>query len=376
MMTTRAHRTEMCGQTLVLAVVLLGLSSTLLLGLFKVSVAAKEKIRLQLSADLAVLSTLNCQANGLNSIALANRAILANDALAAQLNALVSEITFYRRLVEKFKKILRFIPYAGTASTFVAKGIQIFEKAIKRTASLTLPPARYSNSAMRKSQEAVRYILPIYSLKAARLTLEENVPEAQMTALGRSLQLRQTRSLQKAFRETEASITYDLREKTMDRHTLSRNWGIKVAGLSPIKKIGGTTITPTDLAATDSLRLKVFKRLRWRWKTVLHTRSNASDFGYHPPAHLLSMEIAGLRSALNLPILVSTKVPEFIAKDPFQQRKLFALSAGRLLYRRPSREGEGPNLFNPFWEAQLSPVADDPTARSALPEIILNEVRH
>lgn len=366
----------MCGQTLVLAVVLLGISSTLLLGLFKVSVAAKEKIRLQLSADLAVISTLNCQANGLNSIALANRAILANDALAAQLNALVSETTFYRRLVEKFKKLLRFIPYAGTASVFVAKGIQSFEKAIKRAAFLTLPPARYFNSALRKSQEAVRHLLPIYSLKAARLTLEENAPKARMTSLGRSLQLRQTRSLQKAFRKTETSVTCGLREKTMDRHTLNRNWRIKVAGLSPIKKNGGTTITTTDLTATDSLRLKVFKRLRWRWKTVLRTQSKASNFGYHPPAHFLSIESSGLRAALNLPILVSTTVPEFMTKDPFQQRKLFALSAGRLLYRRPSREGEGPNLFNPFWEAQLAPVADDPTARSVLPETILKEVRH
>jgi hypothetical protein len=366
----------MRGQTLVLAVVLLSLCSTLMLGLFQVSLAVQEKIRLQLSADMAVLSALNCQANGLNSIAMANRAILANDALAGQLNAMVSEITFYRKLAEKFKRLLRLIPYAGPISDFISTGIHTMERTIRRAATITLPLAHYSNVALRKSQETVRLLLPFYSLNAARTTLKENMPQAQMTVPSEALVLRQARSLQKSITEVEPESANTIKVKTMDHHTLRRNWRIKVAGLSPVKKIGGTTITPDDLVASDKLRLKVFRRLRWRWKTVLTTQSRASDFGYQTPADLMSIDTTDVQSALSLSLLVQSEMPSPMVKGPFKEKKLFALSAGRLIYRRDSKANESANVFNPFWKTELMPVANEPTARRIIPEIILKEVRH
>jgi len=364
------------GQTLVLAVVLLSLCSTLMLGLFQVSLAVQEKIRLQLSSDMAVLSALNCQANGLNSIAMANRAILANDALAGQLNAMVSEATFYRRLAEKFQKLLRFIPYAGTVSGFISTGIHALERTFRRAAAFTLPLAQYSNTALRKGQETVRYLLPFYSLRAARTTLKENMPLAQITTPSEALLLRQARSLQKSFTEMEPGTTRILKAKTMDHHTLDRNWRIRVAGLSPVKKTGGTTILPENLIANDTLRLKVFRRLRWRWKTVLNANSSATDFGYQSPSGLMSIDIDKDKSALSLPILVQSEMPLSIVKGPFKEKKLLALSAARLSYRRESRVDESANIFNPFWKTELIPVASDPTAKRIIPEIILKEVRH
>ena len=368
-----SHSSSMGGQVLVMAVVLLSLCSTLMLGLFQVSLAVQEKIRLQLSADMAVLSALNCQANGLNSIAMANRAILANDALAGQLNALVSETTFYRRLVEKFKKLLRFIPYAGTISGLLATGAHTVEKAIRKAASMTLPLARYSNVALRKGQETVRYLIPLYSLKAAASTLEENMPRAQLTVPSKALLLRQARSLQKNITELDLKAGKELRARTMDRRTLKRNWSIKVGGLSPAKKTGGTTITPDDLVARDKLRMKVFSRLRWRWKTVLLAKSRASDFGYQTPEELMTVDTG---RALSLPILVESQMPAAFANSSFKGRRMRALSAGRLVYRRNSRSGEAGNLFNPFWNAELMPVASETTARRIIPGIILKEVRH
>jgi len=373
MQETRSHSKNMRGQTLVMAAVLLSLCSTLMLGLFQVSLAVQEKIRLQLSADMAVLSALNCQANGLNSIAMANRAILANDALAGQLNAMVSETTFYRRLAEKFKKLLRFIPYAGPASSFISIGVQTVERAIRKAAALTLPLAHYSNVALRKGQETVRYLIPYYSLKATTSTLEENMPQAQLTVPSRALLLHQARSLQKIITKVEAGTVNKLKAKTMDRHTLKRNWRIKVAGLSPVKKIGGTNITPNDLFARDKLRMKVFSRMQWRWKTVLSVKSRASDFGYQTPDALMTMDSG---RAFSLPILVESPMPAPYANNPFKERKMRALSAGRLIYRRDSRADESANVFNPFWKTELMPVASEPTARRIIPEIILKEVRH
>lgn len=376
MQKTHSHSRSMKGQTLVLAIVLLSICSTLMLGLFQVSLAVQEKIRLQLSADMAVLSALNSQANGLNGIAIANRAILANDALAGQLNAMVSESTFYRRLAEKFRKLLRFIPYAGPVSSFISSGAHAIEKVIRKAASLTLPLAHYSNIALKKSQETVRRLLPFYSLRAARTTLEENFPHARITAPSQALLLRQARSLQKTITILDTREVNILKAKTMDRHTLSRNWRIKLGGLSPVKKNGGTTITSGDLAATDRLRLKVFRRLRWRWKTVLSIKSRASDFGYQTPADLMSIATSETHSALSLPIMVQAEMPTPLGKGPFKDQKLRALSAAKLIYRRESRPGEKANLFNPFWKTELIPVASEATAARIIPEIILKEVRH
>ena len=376
MQKVHSHSRKMRGQTLVLAVVLLSLCSTLMLGMFQVSLAVQEKIRLQLSADMAVLSALNCQANGLNSIAMANRAILANDAMAGQINAMVSEATFYRRLTEEFQRLLRFIPYAGPVSSFISSGAHTIEKVIRKAASVTLPLTHYSNVALRKAQETVRILLPFYSLRAARATFKVNMPQAQMTIPSEALVLRQARSLQKSFTEVQPGSANTLKAKTMDRHTLKRNWRIKVAGLSPVKKTGGTTITSDELVARDKLQVKVFQRLRWRWKTVLATQSQASDFGYQTPAKLMSIDTSEIQSALSLPILVQSDMPSSIVNGPFKEKKLLALSAGRLLYRRDNRADETANIFNPFWRAELMPVASEPTAKRIIPEIILKEVRH
>jgi hypothetical protein len=347
-----------------------------MLGLFQVALAVQQKIRLQVSADMAVLSALNCQANGLNNIAMANRAILANDALAGQLNAMVSESTFYRKLAEKFRKLLRFIPYAGPVSSFISSGAHIIEKVIRKAASVTLPLAHYSNVALRKAQETVRLLLPYYSLSAARATLKENMPLAQMTTPSKALILTQARSLQRCLTEMEPGTANTLKVKTMDHHTLKRNWRIKVAGFSPVKKTGGTTISPDDLDAGDKLRLKVFRRLRWRWKTVLTSQSRASDFGYQTPTKLMSIDTTDVQSALSLSLLVQSEMPSSIVKGHFKEKKLLALSAGRLIYRRDSRDDETANVFNPFWRTELIPVANETTAKRIIPELILKEVRH
>jgi len=367
---------SMCGQTLVLAVVMLGLSSTLMFGLFRVSLVAQEKIRLQLSADMAVLSTLNSQANGLNAMALANRALLANDALAGQLNALVSETTFYRKLAEKFQKLLRLVPYAGATSSFIFSGTHIIEKALRKAATVTLPLVHLSNIALRKGQQTIRHLLPICSLKAARSTLKENMPQAQITIPSKTLVLHQARSLQQNLIEGDPTTAKTLKAQTMDRHTLRRNWSIQVAGFSPAKKTGGTTILPDDLLAQDKLRLKVFQRLGWRWKTVIRTESRVSDFGYQTPADFLSIDTNSGQTAFGFPIFVQAVIPVPLGNYPSMEVKLFAVSAGRLTYMRPSRTDEAYNVFNPFWRSELIPVASEPTARRIVPEVLLKEVRH
>lgn len=364
------------GQTLILAVVLLSLCCTLLLGLFQVSLAVREKIRLQMTADMAVLSALNCQANGLNFIATANRAVLANDALAGQLNALVSESAFYSKLVDRFRNLLRFVPYAGPISGLIAAGARTFENLMRRAAAAVLPMARISNVLIRKAQESVRLVLPYYSLKAARQSVVRNMPHAKITVASEALLLHRGHSLSGAITELPEGASADLRTATMDRHTLRRNWRVRIAGFSSLKKTGGSTVTRNDAAGNDRLRTKVFRRLRWRWKTVLSTESRASDFGYSPPASFLTLGSERGNTPLSLSMVVRAGIPPSAGGGLFRQRELTAVAAGRLYYRRESRVEEPPNLFNPFWRAGLIPVAEEPLVRRIIPETVLKEVRH
>ncbi len=359
-----------------LAIVFLGLCSTLLLGLFQVSLAIREKIRLQISADLAVLSLLNCQANGLNSIAVANRAILANDALAGQLNAMVSETSFYRELVDKFRRLLRFIPYAGPFSQLASIAARSMERIVKSLASWTLPLARYANGVLRNTQVTIRSAIPFHSLQAARSSLKENMPHARITALSEGLILKQARSLKKNLVDLPLDQADSLRLGTMDRHTLKRDWRIRAGGFTAVKKTGGTTLSPADLGAEDELRMKVLSGLRWRWKTVLHTRSQTSEMGYVPPETLVTLKKDNLPSSLSLTVLLRSEMPAPLGKGAERSRKLLALAAGRLVYRRESRPDEVENAFNPFWKTELIPVATEPLSKKLVPQTVLKGVRH
>ncbi|MDF1535001.1 MAG: hypothetical protein P1S46_00675 [bacterium] len=369
-----ASRSGIRGQVLILAVLVLGLCCTLLLGLFTVSAAVQQKIRLQLTADMAVLSVLNHQANTLNSIALANRAILANDALAAQLNALSCESRFYRRFVEKFQKYLKFVPYVGPALTFISQGARSMELLVKRSASLILPFCRGANSLLGRSQQFIRKLLPLNSLKVAQRSIEENMPGSEMPAPGKLLLLTKARQIQKSLEPIPMEKAAAVRRATMDSHTLKRNWRVSVGGFSPIKKTGGLNIPTGDLQAQDKLRIKVFKRLRWRWKTALSEKNLASDLGYKAPERIISLN-RGKNTEFTLPLALQWNFSGELFGE-IDERNFLALSAGRLFYHRESHPEEQPNVFNPFWKTQLIPVASEPTAKKIVPKMILEEIRH
>jgi hypothetical protein len=364
------------GQILVLSVVFLGLVSILLVGLFHISLAVRQKIRLQISADTVVLSALNCETSALNSIALTNRAILANDALAAQLNALVSESSFYRKLTDRFSRLLRLIPYAGPIGVFLSKGMKTLEVIINRTASAILPMAYLSNKTLSVTQTGIRRAFPYHTIKAAKNILEINMPEAALTPFSQAILIQQTRSLQNSLVNLDALNMEKIRMETMDDHTRKRNWRISVAGTSPVKKTGGTKLIDGKPVAWDKMRMKVISGLRLRWKTVLSSKSHAQDFRYHSPEKMTSFLKKEQGPLLSLGITVKSDLTDIPIKLPVQRQKLTAISAGTLVYRRASKPHEIPNTFNPFWTNTLIPVASEPNLKKMIPAFLLREVRH
>jgi hypothetical protein len=320
---------------------------------------------------MAVLSVLNHQANSLNSIALANRAILANDALAAQLNALSCESRFYRKFLEKFQQYLKFVPYAGPALTFIARGAKSMEIFLNRTASVVLPLCRGSNSILSRSQQLNRALLPLHSLKAAQRSIEENMPGSKMPSPSKMLILSGARKIQKKLKSTPMEKFAPIRRATTDSHTVKRNWRVAVGGISPIKKTGGVHMSGNDIQAQDKLRIKVFRRLRWRWKTVLSEKSLTSNYGYRAPDKVVSLD-TDKTSEFTLPLALQWRFP----RQGQDEKSFLALSAGSLFYHREARPEERPNVFNPFWQTRLIPVASEPTAMKVIPKIVLEEIKH
>ena len=371
----RVHESR-TGQAMVLGIVFLSIGVILLLGLFRLSLAVRDKIRLQLSADLALKSALNVEANGLNAIALANRAMLSDDALSAQVNALVSETTFYRRLLDGFCRIIRFIPGGGLAfSAALGRGGKAMEALARKGARILIPAARIHRTIIGSEQRMIRASLPFVSLKAAGKSVSENFPGALIPSISQALLLRQARSVSSSMAPPPGTDTTRIIRSTLNSHTLRRNWRIGFGAISlPIKKRGGGSVLPNDFTAFDKLKVRTFRRFHWTWKTVLSTASRSSRFGYR--SHGRTLNISDGKFTPGLTLLMESRPPRFSEGLSGYENKLYAVSSGEIYYERPGKPDEAPNLFNPFWRSRLIPVSEETTAHRLIPRPLLKEVRH
>lgn len=363
------------GQALVSAIAFLCISAVLLTGLFQAGLTLLEKVSLQLAADRAVLSALTVQTNGLNAVALGNRAILSNDALAAKLNAVLCETSFYRELAERFSHVLKFIPSVGTVlSTVITRSGRALEQLLHKLALAVIPATRAVNGLISRGQEIILVSIPPLTLRTARQVLENDCPGAEISPFGYSLILRQAMKIPNGIENLEHPSSRDILLATMDRHTLQRNWRAKIGRIKlPIKKTGGSTLNRNDIRSRDSLQLK---RLTWRgrrWRTVLSWESRASRYGFRGQSKLKTLTEAFEPPSFTLLVHINPK--ERITSLP-SIGKLTAVSAGQVYYQNPQIRDEKPNLFNPFWRSRLIPVASEPSAVRLVPRVILREVRH
>lgn len=362
------------GQALVATIVLAGIAAGLMCGLFAVASAVHHKIVLQTATDNALLSALNVQANGLNAIAVGNRAILSNDALAAALNSRVSEAIFYRKLAEKFARIVRFIPEAGPfLSTALSKSGRALERLMEQAAAFMTPVTRTVNRLIGGQQNVIARSLPALSLKAGKEVFREGAPGANLSAPSYALLARQSVSLSRSIQDLPAQKARLLLTATLDRHTRSRSWRAKVAGFRlPVKKYGGTAVTGSDLVSSDKLKLPRLTWRGWKWKTALSSRSRASNFGYHGQSPIKTMGDDMPRQTVTF-IAHRDMARSFAAA---RDRRIVAVASGELYFSGTTGPTEEPNLMNPGWRARLIPVADETNAARVTPGVALKEVLH
>ncbi len=362
------------GQVMLLAAVLLLISCILFLGLFQAGVMVREKIRLQTAVDLAVLSALNTEANSLNAIAVANRAILAQDALAARLNAMVSESAFYRKLLDSASWVVRLIPYGGPLlGPALSRGGALMEQLCRRTASAGIPALSRADELLALQSRAVRLSLVPRPLAAAGDSIKVNAPTARLSPLSRAALLDQGRRLAGAISPIPREKALAPLRGTLDPHTARRNWRVP-AGALPVRKTGGTSTRDEGFRAFDRLQFKVWSRGRWKWKTVLATGSRTRDFGYPRHGELLGIDPQAVPEGLTLVLRQDPgeSLPFLLPSD----FPLTAVGSGRLVFRREGKPGERPNLLNPFWQARLIPVREEPGARRQVPPFLLPGILH
>ncbi len=364
------------GAALPLAMAFLTVCSLLLMGLFDLAVISREKVRLQIAADMAVLSALNASAESLNAVAVGNRAILACDALSGQANAVVSETTFYRILLEKFSHIAQAIPYGGTyLASMMRRGGRALETLSRRAASLLIPAAEGMKRIVTWEQDAILAFLPARALSAARESVRMNAPASKIHPASQALLIGSHIDRLREIRPLDPSEVRNLIEGTMDRHALSRNWRLKVGGIRfPIRKEGGTAVGERDLTSFDRLKVRVLRPTGWKWKRKISVTSRASDFGFGGCGRIL--DLTDRKAVFSAVFLLTSPPPS----TPFQTSDslpdLTALSAGRIEYLRDGHPEEAGNLLNPFWRARLIPVAQEETARRLVPRPLLAQVMH
>jgi hypothetical protein len=362
------------GQVMVLAAVFLCMALTLFLLVCQVGLTVEKKIRLQTAADFAVLSALAVQAGALNALAVNNRAILAQDAFAARLNALVSEATFYRQLLEKVSWLVRLIPCGGPLlGEAVIRGGQQLETAARFAARAGVPAVGPADALLAAQGRVVRASLIPLPLKAAVDSAAANAPEARISPVSLGALLLQGRDLYQGIAPLPDGQRNLLLKETLDPHTAKRDWSTGIPGM-PIRKRGGTGVEGNDFAAFDRLQFKVWHDGRWRWKTILSARSRASEFSYRRHGELLTVEEEAIPRGLTLLLTQPAEFP--LPCIVPAELPLSAVSSGRLAYRRAGKPDEPPDIFNPFWTTGLIPVAEEEGAKRLLPAALLREIRH
>ncbi len=362
------------GQVMILTLVFLTILTALVVSLFQVAWAVRERIRLQQAIDLVVLSTLGTEAAALNALAVGNRAILAQDALAGRLNATVSEASFYRKLFDKVGWLVRLIPYCGPLlGQALQRGGAALETLAREVAGTGIPLVGGADTLVAAEADVIRHTLPLSAWRAAKRSLSVNAPEAALHPLSHLALLRQSQGVAEAVHPLTAEERIPLLDRTLDPHSRRRDWslGRKAAGF-PIRKRGRGLAEASDFNAWDKLQFKVLTWKGWRWRTIVSASSRAGDFRYPGHGRLLDLDPEAIPADLTLLLSKKSSCPVF----PGKEITFAAVGSGRLHYRRPDRPGERPNLFNPFWTASLIPVSEDREVKEVLPGWLRREVRH
>lgn len=403
------------GQILVVFALTWALFLAGLVVVYNTGVLVGERIRIQQVADNVSFSGAVWEARALNYIAYCNRAIIADLSFIAFLNSAVTNLNAYAELLDNLGTVASFIPYIGAAINTALGVIADIVEMIADMAKEVKDSNAWEDAVMASLYYVQQPMLLFTQLSLPFLMNEilkdndEGMSSYSINGISDVADLITQASLIKANFENFDSLFYDAKgegdalrymtEKTISAWTratdngnvpvANRDWWFSVF-LAGIGVDGTTQILNDKIYSADYgySRFRywnpagIFSDGGWEWTgriplTSLHEEERPIDwddigfFRYDRDG----LERAGVYSFVKKPHDVMN---DFIFKNFFSdgedglfgvpKKDLKAYSKSVVRYLDPEinsarhanlSPGREPNLFNPFWYAELVPLNHD-----------------
>ncbi len=395
------------GQALVLGIFLILVGATMAIVLYTTGQTATEKSRLVNAADAAAYSGGVFIARNLNFMAYTNRAMIANHVAVGHFVSYMSFTRYVDDSADNLALVTSWIPVVNAITRAIAQGAEYVKLATEYFGTAYVPISEGMNQVLRASQFAAKVAIALPgadvlngafefpllktmngAAKSYDDTIRVNDPEDMGSLTGVISAARIALEFTELFNFT---TLYDAgdddgRIKELIDSSLGpsetwitdRDWRFTVFPVR-FRKRGDTDHSidgdGADWKADDRQVFQTFSFSRLKFKTratIGKGKASATEFldSYSgvPQYTDISEDFRGKNTILNVTALASMPVsqtrPAGILGIESTTPRMAALARAEIEHERPDDEnlfarvgeGEFSNVFNPFWEARLTPL--------------------
>ena len=398
-----SKRTGQRGQIAPVALFGVLIASAVLVVMFNTGQKVTERSQVANAADAAAYSGAVWTARHLNFMAYTNRAMIANHAAVGHFVSYVSWVRYINDSLQAIDRVTQWIPYVGQYVDLAEQISAQVRDATEQAARITVPALDGWNANFRAAQAesqaslALRNLQELMSQTARTYDPQIHINdsdafsrmpdelralfEAQMigqlaavpTFVQRYTTGRDNNSMQELV-GASLRTNSDLQRWI----TGERGWREDLLAVQ-LRKRGSTAVSQTpngaDWRAEDQLQFRTRSLFGWNsWRRIGDrvSRANAREFDSDYAGVPAYYNVAGQPGAPALRIaVIATKAQATVATADLlamtsSSHPLAVAALARVEFRRPrgsafasigERRQEYANLFNPFWEAKLAPVA-------------------
>ncbi|MBI2371839.1 MAG: hypothetical protein HYV08_16685 [Deltaproteobacteria bacterium] len=330
--------------------------------------ATTEKVRMQDALDAAALAGAVWEARALNFAAYANRAMIAHLVTITQLTSLHSHAQFTEEFLEWLSRGAVLIPTLGPiASRLLSVSGKAYRQVALQANRAGVPAAQFMNDRLSQAQALMLRAVQAGLPHIVGQVLAENDPALRLDPAALARVARDTRALGRAVSRGSPEELQGVTWETLDDFSRRRAWRTPRVGLLPyLEKDGGSALTAQEIRAWDHLFLwhPGWSRLKLRWQRtpLIQKEARATAFGYRGIPTFLTLA-EPMRDRPSVTLAASRALEHVVQLNAtgweipgLRGRRAVVQARAEVVYRRPDRD-EPPNLYNPFWEARLAPIA-------------------
>lgn len=395
-------RMRQSGQIAPLALFGVLIAGAVLVTMFNTGQRITEQSQVVNAADAAAYSGAVWTARHLNFMAYSNRAMVANHVAVGHLVSYVSWIRYVHDSIESIDRITQFIPYVGQYVDAVEQLAAGIRDTTQRAAEFAVPAVDAWNANLRAAQLEAQASLAFENLhglmqqtaqrwdpairindRAAIVKLPGELRAVVEAQLIEQL-VRVPLFVERFAAGTDHGAIGELIDAGIRTNDDMRRWSAGERGwrenllLAQIRKQGSTshsqTASAADWRATDQLQHRTRGLFGWHsWRRIGERPSSASaaefDSSYDGVPHYYNVAGPPGDRSLRIAALATKPQSQVRTRSQFDlytdAPMLTAAALARVEFTRPDEafarlgvnQREYANLFNPFWEARLAPLA-------------------